>query len=796
MKKVFFNVLSLIVLIVFTGIFGCKKEQKIPHENGYYLPTNITHFPSEEGELKNVHIYHDTTNIDSLKLIFSGAKPTYKANDILVGTEGSGYLVKVTSEPIVRGDTLIIKTALAKFTEAFEDAYIDTVIQVKPQEKMKMNLKAVDTIYTATVKGKNYNIHLKYDTPLFFPGKSTKSEKYGFCWTFPNIKIEIKNPANNTSFSLSADTLIVSKDLSIDFKLDLEWFQIKRVRLVKIENEGFRFVGLSLKGEPIDNDFSIPLLDIPVLAAIPVGPIVLTVGFKIKLGSEVHIGAEAKWDCVVSYDQHTEVGGDWYDDTWHNVYEKNITPILTLNDILPAVSGYIKVDAPYIDVIGDISLYSVIGPEFYIRPFLYFNLDIPSSMSQVNYEYGAAVKGGVKLALTLFDIPIINFTLAEYRMKLGEGTYTPNNPPDIPVTPSGPANGGVNFTYNFTSSTTDPDGDSVAIRFDWGDGDTSLWSNYVASGDSVSMDHSYADTGTYLVKAQAKDVNEAVSDWSTALSFKVNKVQQIIFVSGNADSTTWEIYAQDYENAVRRQITQNNYEDYNPIFTPDGSKIIFVSDEDGDKEIMEMNSDGTGRVKLTDNTYSDFQPAISPDGTKIAFVSNRDGNDEIYEMNLSDLSVKRLTNNSARDWSPTYSPDGSKIAFISDRDGDWEIYTLTLSDLNVQPLTNDTLDEGNPAYSPDGAKIAFTLGNTDGTNREIYIMNADGTGLQNLSNNSAEDFDPSFSPDGSKIIFTTNRDGNYEIYEMDVNGDYQHNLTNSSTNEFDASWYYLNAKKI
>jgi hypothetical protein len=89
-----------------------------------------------------------------------------------------------------------------------------------------------------------------------------------------------------------------------------------------------------------------------------------------------------------------------------------------------------------------------------------------------------------------------------------------NNPPDIPTTPSGPSNGSINLSYSFTSLTSDRDGDSVAIRFDWGDNNISDWSSWVTVDDSVSFSHSWSDTGTYNVKAQAKDIKNITSEWS------------------------------------------------------------------------------------------------------------------------------------------------------------------------------------------------------------------------------------------------------------------------------------------
>ncbi|MEO0026161.1 MAG: Ig-like domain-containing protein [candidate division WOR-3 bacterium] len=92
------------------------------------------------------------------------------------------------------------------------------------------------------------------------------------------------------------------------------------------------------------------------------------------------------------------------------------------------------------------------------------------------------------------------------------------NPPNTPATPWGPANGyrGSQYTYEFYSCAADPGGQGVAVRFSWGDGDTSGWSSYQVSGDTIAMTHSYLSTGTFNVTAQAKDVNGAISGWSGA----------------------------------------------------------------------------------------------------------------------------------------------------------------------------------------------------------------------------------------------------------------------------------------
>ena len=107
---------------------------------------------------------------------------------------------------------------------------------------------------------------------------------------------------------------------------------------------------------------------------------------------------------------------------------------------------------------------------------------------------------------------VLGLTLAVVAAWLGCNAL--NNPPNTPLTPSGPDSGHVNLTHAFSTSATDPDGDRVQYRFDWGDGFGSPWSDLVASGTQVEITGSWWLPGNYEVKAQAKDEHGATSSWS------------------------------------------------------------------------------------------------------------------------------------------------------------------------------------------------------------------------------------------------------------------------------------------
>ena len=130
-------------------------------------------------------------------------------------------------------------------------------------------------------------------------------------------------------------------------------------------------------------------------------------------------------------------------------------------------------------------------------------------------------------------------------------------------------------------------------------------------------------------------------------------------------------------------------------------RIAFRVEGDGNIEIYVMYADGSNQVNLTNNTAFDSEPAWSPDGSKIAFVSvvsERDGNIEIYVMDADGSNQVNLTNNVASDDNIAWSPDGSKIAFLSSRDGNGEIYVMEADGSNQVRLTN-TANNFNPVWS-------------------------------------------------------------------------------------------------
>ncbi len=194
-----------------------------------------------------------------------------------------------------------------------------------------------------------------------------------------------------------------------------------------------------------------------------------------------------------------------------------------------------------------------------------------------------------------------------------------------------------------------------------------------------------------------------------------------------------------------------------PVLSPDRTRIALVTQEGPDStsaEIIILNADGSGSAQLTNNATGDLQPHFSPDGSKIVFTAQRDGNDEIYEMNADGTNPVRLTNDSHDDESPSFSPDGSTIIFDSNRSGDYHVYRMDAgTGANVKQLTSGTgFDDVQATYNSDGDQIAFI--SSRGGHKDVWVMNPDGTNPVQYTNFAADTLDlshPAWAPDGSRI---------------------------------------------
>ncbi len=222
-----------------------------------------------------------------------------------------------------------------------------------------------------------------------------------------------------------------------------------------------------------------------------------------------------------------------------------------------------------------------------------------------------------------------------------------------------------------------------------------------------------------------------------------------------------------------------------------GTKIYFVSDRTGAKEIWSMDYDGANQKQLTNNHSINIEPAVSPDGTKVAFTSFARGTPHIVIIDAASGRTLPFYNQVASlNETPSFSPDGSKLYYSSSASGYTQIYVADIDGKNLRRLSNSRAIEAEAKVNPKNPNLLAFVSGRSGP-EQIFQMNTDGADVQRLTDGTGEASNPSWNPDGQHLLFAWTRgfaQGAFNIFLMDSASRQYDQLTSNAGRNENATW--------
>jgi len=222
-----------------------------------------------------------------------------------------------------------------------------------------------------------------------------------------------------------------------------------------------------------------------------------------------------------------------------------------------------------------------------------------------------------------------------------------------------------------------------------------------------------------------------------------------------------------------------------PTWSPDGSRIAYVSMENR-KPVVYVQSLATGaRQAVANFRGSNSAPAWSPDGRRLAVTLTKDGGSQIYLMNADGSGVERLTSSSAIDTEPNFSPDGGSLLFTSDRGGGPQIYRLDLAKRTVERVTFEGAYNVSARHSPDGRSFAYAR--REG-GRFVIVIQDFATRQTQVLTQGPLDESPSFAPNGKLILYASSAGGRGILAAVSSDGRVKQRLTSAAGDVREPAW--------
>ncbi len=197
-----------------------------------------------------------------------------------------------------------------------------------------------------------------------------------------------------------------------------------------------------------------------------------------------------------------------------------------------------------------------------------------------------------------------------------------------------------------------------------------------------------------------------------------------------------------------------------------GTRIAFVSNKTGQKEIYLVDVDGSNLTQLTRDHSISVSPALSPDGRRLAYTGYQSGYADVYEIDLGSGSRQRIIKYPGTNSGASYSPDANRFAVTLSKDGNPELYVTDSGGSSPRRLTTTPGVESSPSWSPDGREIIYS--SDAGGSPLLFRISSSGGSPQPLRTGLSYNTEPNWSPDGKRVVFNSRDGGGFAVASLEL----------------------------